>query len=295
MESTDKGGNKMAKIAISVDVNGGLDYVGYDTKIPCLRSTVNFGEEILIDGIDIRADEFYKRIMETGEIPSTSMASLGDVMDLFEKSIAEGYTDLIHFPISFALSGGGPSVLKTGEEYADRIRTHVVDTKTAAYLQGYMAVEAKKMVDAGATVEEILTHTDKLIQGCRAYFVVDNLSYLVKNGRLSGAAGFLGGMLKIKPVLELTREGKIVSKEKIKTHRRAIERIVEIVLDEIKDVKNVKMFVLHALREDGANEIVETLKTARPNLGDIEVHFITPAVGAHVGYGVLGIGFFILD
>jgi len=285
----------MAKIAITVDVNAGLDYVGYDTKIPCLRSTVNFGEEILVDGIDIKADQFYKRIIETGEIPSTSMAALGDIMDLFEKLIEEGYTDLIHFPISFALSGGGPSVLKTGEEYSDRINTNVVDTKSAAYLQGYMAIEAKRMADTGASVKEILDYTDKLIKSSKAYFVVDNLNYLVKNGRLSGAAGFLGGMLKIKPVLELTHEGKIVSKEKIKTHRRAVERIIELALDDLKDAKKLKVFVLHALREDGAKEIADSLKVARPDLEDVEIHFITPAVGAHVGYGVVGIGYFILD
>jgi DegV family protein with EDD domain len=285
----------MAKIAITVDVNAGLDYVGYDTGIPCLRSSVNFGEEILVDGIDITADQFYKRIMETGEIPSTSMAALGDVMDLFEKLIAEGYTDLIHFPISFALSGGGPSVLKTGEEYADKINTHVVDTKSAVYLQGFMAIEAKRMANAGATVEEILAHTKKLVENQKAYFVVDNLNYLVKNGRLSGAAGFLGGMLRIKPVLELSKEGRIVSKEKIKTHRRAIERIVELILEDTNYAKKVKMFVFHSSREEGAKELVETLKLARPDVNDIEIHFITPAVGAHVGYGVLGVGCFILD
>ncbi|HOI47624.1 MAG TPA: DegV family protein [Bacilli bacterium] len=285
----------MAKIAITVDVNAGLDYVGYDTGIPCLRSTVNFGEEILVDGIDITADQFYKRIMETGEIPSTSMAALGDVMDLFEKLIAEGYTDLIHFPISFALSGGGPSVLKTGEEYADKIRTNVVDTKSAVYLQGFMALEAKRMADAGASVEQILAHVNKLVESQRAYFVVDNLNYLVKNGRLSGAAGFLGGMLKIKPVLELNKEGRIVSKEKIKTHRKAIERIVELILEDTKYAKKIKLMVFHSSREDGAKELAETLKQARPDVSDIEIHFITPAVGAHVGYGVLGVGCFILD
>ena len=79
-----------------------------------------------------------------------------------------------------------------------------------------MALEAKKMADNGHTVDEILSRSEYLRDHFCGYFVVDDLTYLVKNGRLSGAAGFIGGILKIKPVLELNKDGKIVTKEKIK-------------------------------------------------------------------------------
>ena len=85
-------------------------------------------------------------------------------MDAIEKFIEEGYTDIIHFPISFKLSSTGPNVVNVANEYADKINVHVVDTKVACYLQGYLAVNAKQMVEHGATVEEILKRSEELIK-----------------------------------------------------------------------------------------------------------------------------------
>ena len=86
------------KIAVMTDVNAGLDYIGYDSGIACLRSSVNFGDEVLVDGIDIKADEFYERIKnitDPKDIPSTSAPAIGDIMQTIEKFIEEGYTDAI--------------------------------------------------------------------------------------------------------------------------------------------------------------------------------------------------------
>ena len=128
-----------------------------------------------------------------------------------------------------------------------------------------------------------------------SYFVVDNLAYLVKNGRLSGAAGFVGSVLKIKPILEMNSEGKIVSKEKIKTHRHAIERALVLFCDEVKNAKKIQAFVFHTLREEEAKEIVNYLQEKCLNALPIELHMVTPAVGAHIGCGILGFGYFILE
>ena len=147
------------KIAVMTDVNAGLDYIGYDSGITCLRSSVNFGEEVLVDGIDIKADEFYERIKnitDPKDIPSTSAPAIGDIMEAIEKFIEEGYTDVIHFPISFKLSSTGSMVEQVAKEYEDQIKVHVVDTKMACYLQGYLAINAKKMVEQGASVQEII-------------------------------------------------------------------------------------------------------------------------------------------
>jgi len=285
----------MGKIAIVSDVNAGLDYIGYDPKIPVLRSIINFGDEHYVDGIDIKADQFYKKLQESDLIPSTSAPTVGEAMELLDQLILEEYTDVIMYSISYQLSSIGQMVETLKQEYDDKINIHVVDTKIATYLQGYIALEAKKMADDGKSVKEIIDYSDYLIDNQHAYFVVDNLSYLVKNGRLSGAAGFVGSLLKIKPVLEVTKEGKIVSKEKIRTHKKAIEVALQMFMDEIKDAKKVKIIVLHTVREDKAKELVEYLKNACNNYTDIELHMITPAVGAHIGCGVLGFGYFLLE
>ena len=138
------------KIAIMTDVNAGLDYVGYETGVYCLRSSINFPNQApLVDGIDIRADEFYERIKnitKSSEIPSTSAPSVADIYATLDELIDKGYTDVIHFPISFELSSTGQTVQMLADEYKDKINVHVINTKTAAFMQGYIALEAKRMV-----------------------------------------------------------------------------------------------------------------------------------------------------
>lgn len=285
------------KIAIMTDVNAGLDYIGYDSGIACLRSSVNFPNEVLVDGIDIKADEFYARIKDITDpkdIPSTSAPAIGDIMETIEKFIEEGYTDVIHFPISFKLSSTGSMVEQVASEYEDKIKVHVVDTKMACFLQGYLAINAKNMVEDGATVQEIIDRSNYLIENAKGYFVVEDLNYLVKNGRLTGMAGFMGNLLKIKPVLELNEEGYIVTKEKIRTYAKAVEKIIELTLEHIENKEKVVLFGLHSLKEDAIKAVIEKIKEARPDIKNIDIHFITPAVGAHIGAGVIGVGSFIL-
>lgn len=285
----------MSKIAIISDVNAGLDYLGYDPQIPVLRSIINFGDKHFVDGIDIKADEFYKKLQTSDVIPSTSAPTVGEAMELLEKLIGEGYTDVIMYSISYHLSSIGQMVETLKDEYAGKINIHVINTKAATYMQGYIAVCAKKMVDQGKSLQEILDYSNYLVENKHAFFVVDDLTYLVKNGRLSGAAGFVGSLLKVKPVLELTKDGKIVSFEKVRTHSKAVERALELFLNEIQDAKKVKILVLHTVRENDAKEIAKRLKKTCQNATDIEVHMVTPAVGAHIGCGIIGFGYFILE
>jgi len=284
----------MSKIAIITDVNAGLDYIGYDPQIPTLRSVINFGDEHYVDGTEIRADEFYKRIVEEKVIPSTSAPTIGDAMTILDKLVEEKYTDVILYSISYQMSSIGQMVETLRPEYEDKINIHVVNTKLAAIPQGYIALQGKKMADEGKSVEEILKYSEYLINHSKVLFVVDNLMYLVKNGRLSGASGFAGTLLKIKPILTITKEGKIVSFEKVKTHRKSVERAIQLLEEFIGDSKKGKIYVVHTVREEDAKQLAEHMANKYPDF-DVEIQMITPAVGAHIGYGVLGLAGFVLD
>jgi len=298
-----KGGNnfkggKMSKIAIITDVNAGLDYIGYDPQIPTLRSVINFGEEHLVDGIEIKADEFYerlKRVKSKEDIPSTSAPTLGDMMIMIEDHIKKGYTDIILYSISYNLSSIGQTFMTLKDEYAGKINLYSVNTKTATYLQGYLALVAKKMVDEGKSVEEILEYTDYLIENSHAYFVVDSLDYLVKNGRLGRFSGTLGSWLAIKPVLELNKEGAIVTYEKVRTYSKAIDRLKELVINEIGDSQDVLIQVIQSGNIETCKQIVKEMKEYYGNRAEVGLQYITPAVGAHIGRDVVGIGYYILD
>lgn len=285
------------KIGISTDVNAGLDYVNNPYDIKVLRSSVNMDGQVYVDGIDIRADEFYdklSKITKKEDIPSTSAPALGDVYDLFDYYVENGYTHVIHFPISFALSATGSTVKQVSEEYKDKLNVTVIDTKAACFVQGYLAMNAAKMASEGATPEEIIERSQYLVENRAFYFVVDSLDYLVKNGRLSGASGLVGNLLKIKPILELNSEGKIVQFEKIKTSRKARQRVVELVLEHVKEKENVKIMLFHTLALEAVEEIKQMVFEARPDIKEVEIYYVTPAVGAHVGCGVAGIAAMVL-
>lgn len=285
----------MEKIAIMTDVNAGLDYIGYDPHIITLRSIINFGDEHYVDGIEIKADEFYERIYRDKCIPSTSAPTIGDAMVELNKLVNEGYTDVIMYSISYKMSSIGQMVETLIPEYENKINIHVIDTKTSAFNQGYMALEAKKMVDEGKSVKEILERTKYLIDNNNTYFVVDDLMYLVRNGRLSGAKGFVGTIIKIKPILNIDKTGQIVTFEKVKTHKKAVERAMELVEKDLNNCKKARLFIYHTLREDDAKELQKYYEKKYPQFDKVEIRVITPAVGAHIGYGILGFSYFMLE
>lgn len=285
----------MEKIAIITDVNAGLDYVERKLDIPVLRSMIHFGDEHFIDGIDMKADEFYERLQKTTVIPSTSAPTIGEAMELLDRLCEEGYTDAIMYSISSEMSCIYQMMESLAEEYSDKIKLHVFDTRIATYLQGYIAECAYDMAEAGKSVDEILKYSKYLRDNNHAYFVVDNLNYLVKNGRLKGFAGAIGALLKIKPILEVDKQGRIVVNTKVRTHHKALEETLNKILQEIGDAKKVKMFIFHTCREENAKVLMEKIKNENPKFSDITIHMVTPAVGAHIGPGILGFGYFILE
>ena len=124
--------------------------------------------------------------------------------------------------------------------------------------------------------------------------MVDNLRLFVANGRLSGASGFIGSMLKIKPILQIDEEGKIVAYEKIRTQRKALTRISEIVLENLKDMKDFIVIYETSDNIEGLNFIKNEIKKVYPDYKNIEAP-LTPVLGCHTGTGALGIALFDLS
>jgi DegV family protein with EDD domain len=283
------------KIGITADCSSGLEYFPHKHNVKITRTTINFGEEILIDGVDITADEFYERLEKSEIIPTTSAPTPGEISRQVDACIAEGCTDIIHFPISFNLSAYGENLQAIGKEMFDGVNFYVFDSKTACMMQGYNAYYAEILAGKGYNIQQIFSECSKFRQNTSAFFVVDNLKYLVKNGRLSASAGFVGSLAGIKPILELNREGRIITYEKVRTHRKAVDRMIQIIKGISDGHKNVLYLVLHTGRLETAKELAERLRGEVSNAKRIEVSTITPTVGAHIGYGLLGIARIILD
>lgn len=280
------------KIAIITCSNACLDYMEYDHDIKIFRSSIHLGDESFVDFIDITATEFYKRLEEDKSLfPSTSFMPLGQMIEIYEDLVKEGYTDALVIPISKEMSGIYNAARLAAQE-VEELNVTIFNSKTLAYPEAKMVLLAADMVKEGKDIPEILKELEYIRDNNKIYFAVNTLTYLVKNGRLSNASGFIGGALKIKPVLTISKEGKVETHEKIRTFSKAVERVLELYFRETKGL-DVEPFVIHANNEETRDYILKRLKEQDPTLKDIVVMPLTAGVGAHAGPKTIALGYYI--
>ncbi len=283
----------MPKIGVITDTNACLDYFKHDDDIPILRSIIHLNDEAYLDHVELKAEDFYKRLKDDQSIfPKTSQPPTVKMIETYEKMKEKGYTDLIVVTISSHMSGIFSAANVAGTT-VDGINVHVFDSKSVAFPQAKMALEAAEMAKKGKSVDAIIEHLDFIRNNNHLYFAVDTLTYLVKNGRLSGAQGFLGSMLKIKPLLHISKEGKVEPVEKIRTFKKAVDRVIAMYFEETQDLKNVEPFICHAHNPETKKYIEAVLKEKNPKLKTIFSMPLTPAVGAHGGPGAIALGYYI--
>jgi len=280
------------KIAVITCSNACLDYMDHDSNIRVFRSSVHFGDETYLDYTDITADEFYRKLEDDKSIfPSTSFFPLGEMIELYEGLVKEGYTKALVISISSHMSGIYNASLLAAKE-VDDLDVTVFDSKTVAYPEAKMVILANEMVKDGKDIPEILKEIEYIRDNNKIYFAVHTLAYLVKNGRLSNASGFIGSALKIKPVLTVSKEGKVETFEKIRTFQKAVDRVLKLYYDETKGL-DVEPFVIHANNPEVRDYLIKVLKENDPELKDVVSVPLTAVVGAHAGPKTIGLGYYI--
>ncbi len=283
----------MNKVAILTCSNAGLDYLDYPKDIQILRSVIHFsGDESFDDYIDMNAKTFYERIKANpDDIPKTSYVAMGRMIQIFNELEAKGYEEAIVITISSKLSGLFEAVKRAGDEV--NLKVTAFDSKSLAYAEAFMVLEAHRLADEGKKTEEIVPYLEKIRDHNQVFFAVDTLLYLVKNGRLSKLQGTLGTMLQLKPLLTIDKEGKVETLEKIRTTHKAQKRVIEKYVEETKN-KNVITYISHAHADDYVEWFLVQLKELFPER-EVIVAYLTPVVGAHTGPKALGLGYIEID
>ena len=282
----------MSKIGILVCGNSGIDYIKHDFDIPVLRSILFVGDKEYEDFVDITASEFYQRLIDDPSlVPSTAQIATGVAHEKYLAMLEKGYDELLVITLSDHLSGTYAGCVLAANMIEDAKIT-VFDSKTVSYPEAKMALDAAKMAQEGKSLEEIIEHLEFIRDNSMIWFSVETLRYLVKNGRLSGAAGFMGSLMKIKPMLEVTKEGKVESIEKIRTSTKATIRIIEKFLQEVEG-KDVEAFIINTNNDKRVQFVADEVLKVRPDIRNINVYPLTPVVGAHAGPGTVGIGYIL--
>jgi DegV family protein with EDD domain len=208
---------------------GGLDYYPIEHGIEILRIKINIEGKEYEDGLTLKADKFYDMLKNDKELlPRTSQPSVGEVAELFQEYLNQGIEEIFVVTISSKMSGTYNSCILAAKEFEGKLKIKVFDTKTVCFSEGIFALEAKKMLDEGYSLDEIENRLTNMTQSNTIYFAVNSLTYLVKNGRLSNAKGYIGKLLNIKPVLQVQESGEIVSIENKRTIKATLLSITTI-------------------------------------------------------------------
>jgi DegV family protein with EDD domain len=258
-------------------------------NIPIIPQIINFNSESYYEGIDIDNAQFMDKLKSSANLPKTAAPPPELFIEEFKRLVPSGEPILCIHP-SAEVSGTVRAALIAAREYpgAD---IRVIDTRTIASPLGTMVLLAAEWAEAGLDAAQIEARLQNLIRRCRVYFLVATLEYLAKGGRIGGAAALLGSVLQIKPILTV-RDGKVDQFERERTHRRALERVKEIVGEQCPRNGKGYLTVMHAGVPEAAASLAAELGQ-RLNQAEVPVSDVPPAIVTHGGPGVLGVGFFV--
>lgn len=242
------------------------------------------------EGVDITTEEFYEKLRTSETFPSTSQPPVGKLIELYESLGEQGYDAVISIHLAGTISGL-VQTLETVKASVDNVTVVPVDSEITVMLMGCLAIEAARMAKAGKDLDEILARLKHLKSTINEYFVVDDLQNLVRGGRLSNAAAFVGSVLKIKPILTFDDEtDKIVAFDKVRSSKRALKRVEDLFEEAITGLDYpIKLFVIHANNEAAAIEWRDKLVKKFPNIS-IEISYFGPVIGTHLGENALALG-----
>lgn len=261
-------------------------------KVPVIPLRVLWGEEVLKDGVDIAPQAFYERLEVDPLMPTTSQPSAGEFVDFFQNVAQQtGADTLVGIFISSKLSGTISSA-ELAKGMVPDLHIEVVDSLSTSMGLGLQVMAAAEAVLGGAPLKEVLEVANRVRYRGQVLFVVDTLEFLHKGGRIGGAARFLGTALKLKPLLEL-EEGKIESLEKVRTKRKAVDRLLEVALERKGSSTVPRAAVVHANARQECLEFGQEVQ-ARLEPQELYTTELSPAIGTHTGPGTLGLAFYTM-
>lgn len=260
----------------------------YDIRVVSLG--VIMGDESCRE-LDIDKETFYEKMESSGKIPTSSQPTLDEVTNVFKRILDNG-DDIVAIFISSNMSGTYSSahIVKDilDEEYIDR-RIEIVDSRSNCMQMGYSAIVAAKEAQKGANMDKVLEACNNVIKKSRFLFTPDNLTYLRKGGRIGGASALVGSILQIRPILTV-ENGVTTVFEKVRTKKKAVNKIIETVLKDIENNGLGDIIVHHINCEEEGRDIAKRLSD-KLNI-NVNVTSIGPVIGLHVGPGAVGVAYY---
>ncbi len=280
----------MSKIAIVTDSTAYLPQEMTEKyNITVAPQILIWGEETLRDGIDIKSQEFYTRLQKAKVMPTTSQVPITTMQSIFKDLIDKGF-DVIGIFISSKLSGTMQSAMQAREMMGSAgEKVTAIDSKASAMALGFQALAVARAVEAGMGLKDCIALAHDVHKYTGVFFAVDTLEFLHRGGRIGGAQRFFGSALGLKPILGLN-DGRIDGVERIRTKRKAHERILELVAEQVKGKSNIRVACFHANAVEDAKALLAKARE-KTNAMESILTELSPVVGNHTGPGTVGLAF----
>ncbi|QMT30937.1 DegV family protein [Alysiella filiformis] len=278
------------KVAVAAMSTSGLDYYPHPHNIALLRLKLILGGVTYSDDPKRFSNEQFVRWVKENELllPKTSPPNRLEITKFFLNLADQGYEEVIFIAISSKLSKSYQNVLDCIPLLKDKIKIHPFDSKSGTFTEGWLALEAERLLAQGWDVKKVLTRLEVVRNNSYVFFGVDDLTYLVKNGRLSSASQFLANVLRIKPLIRVEKDGTAVVAERVFTTSRAMQALCHRV-KELTSTGKYSVFTLYAGSAELHREM-QIMLSEQNGLRNLPAYPITPAIASHVGPYSFGVG-----
>jgi DegV family protein with EDD domain len=247
---------------------------------------VHMRDEVRRESEIVDYDAYYEQLRDMRSLPTTSQPSIGDFLAVYEPLLDAGH-EIVSIHLAGGMSGTFRSAQQARDQLGDRATAvHVLDSRSACGGQGLVVMAAAAEAQRGADGAAVAAHAETARAQLKMWFAIETLEYLRRGGRIAGAQAWMGSALKIKPIL--TVESEITPVERVRTSRRAFEKMVELLASRHADGADAYM-VQHIQAPEQAQALAAR---GREIFGHdpVVISEIGPVIGTHVGPGLLGAG-----
>jgi DegV family protein with EDD domain len=281
-------------VAVVTDSSADLPDTVLDRhRIALVPLQVMFGDETFRDRVELRPEEFYRRLRIAKELPTTSQPTPGDFVRVFRDVLQEA-DEIVAVLLSAGLSGTYQSA-QAAVRSGGLGRVHLVDSASASLGAGMLALRAAELAESGWRADDIAAELRRLRSRSGVFITVDRYDNLIRSGRVSRGKAWLGGMLDVRPILSLNAEGRVVPVDRVRGRENVVPRVLSLLERRLTPRPRVVRFgVAHADAPETAERVRTALVAAyRPR--DCFVTLATGVLGTHVGPGAWGVFYQVED